>query len=119
MKRPTFISRWQEFAVWLPVLVILSIGGWVVFGALDQRITADALAWLLELPILCAYLAAACGAAWLVKFTYLFDLSCPREDALHSLVQQGDEHARWLLVKDRLEWAFLLVLFVAFFWPAR
>jgi hypothetical protein len=119
MKDRKFISRWQEFAVWLPVLVILSIAGWVVFGALDQRITADALSWLLELPILCAYLAAACGAAWLVKFTYLRDLNADDECDLHALAQKGNKGARWLIVKDRIEWAFLLILFALFFWPAR
>lgn len=119
MKRSTFFSRWQEFLLWMPVLVILAIVGWIVFGALDQRITADALSWLLELPIQCAYLAAACGAAWMFKFTYLFDFQINREQALHDLVLAGNTHARWLLIKDRAEWAFLLVLFVLFFWPAR
>jgi hypothetical protein len=71
MKHAGFFSRWQECLVWLPVLVMLALVGWIVFGALDQRITSDALAWLLELPILCAHFAAGCAAAWMFKQTYL------------------------------------------------
>jgi hypothetical protein len=119
MKKNTMLSRWQEFAVWLPVLVVLTIAGWIFFGAIDRSIAGDTLAWLLELPVTCAYLAAAIGAAWLVKNTYLFDLGLIREDALHDLAKAGDRNARWLLIKDRLEWAFLLVLFCLFFWPER
>jgi hypothetical protein len=110
VKAGGFLSRWQECVVWLPVLVILALFGWIVFGALDQRITSDALAWLLELPIQCAYFAAACAAAWMFKQTYLFDFQ---------LNLAGDRNARWLLIKDRLEWFFLLGISLAFFWPAR
>lgn len=119
MKAGGFLSRWQECVVWLPVLVILALFGWIVFGALDQRITSDALAWLLELPIQCAYFAAACAAAWMFKQTYLFDFQLNREQALHDLILAGDRNARWLLIKDRLEWFFLLGISLAFFWPAR
>lgn len=115
-----FISRWQEFGVWMPVLVLLALGGFVVFGALPGvAITGDLIAWMLELPVACLWLAAAMGAAWLFKATYLQDLDSAQEAALYQLVLQGNAHARWLLIKDRLEWAFLIVLFALFFWPAR
>ncbi len=106
--------------MWMPVLVLLALGGFLVFGGLPGvAVSGDLIAWMLELPIACLYLAAAMGAAWLFKFTYLDDLNAVREIQLHELVLQGNAHARWLLIKDRLEWAFLIVLFAAFFWPAR
>lgn len=120
MKSPGFFARWQEFAVWMPVLVLVALISFLVLGGLPGvAVSGDLIAWMLELPIACLYLAAAMGAAWLFKFTYLLDINTVRELELHSLVLQGDKHARWLIIKDRIEWAFLIVLFTAFFWPAR
>lgn len=114
-----FLARWQEFLIWLPVLVVLALGGWIVFGALDPAITGDALAWLLELPVLCAYAAAALAAAWLCKRTYLYDMDTAAEQQLQDRVAAGDDHARWLLTKDRIEWLVLVLVFLLFFWPER
>lgn len=114
-----FFDRWQEFLIWLPVLVLLAVGGWVFMGALDPAVTGDALAWLLELPVLCAYAACALAAAWLAKRTYLHDLDADTERELHGSAAAGDTEAQWVLKKDRLEWLVLIVLFALFFWPAR
>jgi len=113
-----WVSRWQEFVVWLPLLVALAFFGYVVLGAFS-RLGIDPLAWLAELPVLAAYAAAACGGAWLFKRTNLHDITAAKELELHALAQQGSADARWLLIKDRLEWLVLLIAFFAFFWPAR
>lgn len=113
-----WVSRWQEFVVWLPLLVALAFFGYVVLGAFS-RLGIDPLAWLAELPVLCAYAAAACGGAWLFKRTNLHDITAAKDRELHDLAQLGDPHARWLLTKDRIEWLVLLIAFFAFFWPAR
>jgi len=57
-----FLSRWQEFIVWLPGLVVLTLIGFVVLGAFTS-LGGDAIAWLAELPVLCAYAAAALAFA--------------------------------------------------------
>ena len=108
----------QEFALWLPGMVVLALVGFVVLGALVP-LTGDALAWLAELPVLCAYVAAALGAAWAAKALYLHDLDTDQERELHAAARAGDAGARWLLVKDRLETLACIALALAFFWPAR
>lgn len=108
----------QEFTLWLPGMVVLSVLAFTVFGALTPM-TGDALAWLAELPSLCAYAAAALGASWVMKKLYLHDIDTPQEIALHAAAQAGDAGARWLLIKDRLETFACIILAFAFFWPAR
>jgi len=113
-----WISQWQEFVIWLPVLCALAIVGYVVLGAI-ARIGADPLAWLAEIPVMCAWAAVACATAWLMKRTYGDDLDPARERDIYDRALAGDENAKWLRDRDRLEWAFCLLLSFAFFWPAR
>ena len=113
-----FFYQSQEFTLWLPGLVLLSVLGFVVLGAFT-RVTGDSLAWLAELPVLCAYAAAALGTSWAAKKLYLHDLDTDQERTLHAAALSGDEGARWLLIKDRLETFVCIVLAFAFFWPAR
>lgn len=113
-----FLRNWQEFIVWLPLMVALAVAGWIVLGGV-ARVGSDPIAWLVELPVLCAYAAAAGGCAWLFKNTYLHDINRNVEHDLHRLAQAGDANAKWILIKDRLEWLVLLILAFAFFWPAR
>lgn len=114
-----WFARWQEFVIWLPVLCVLAVVGYVLLGAV-ARIGADPLAWLAEVPVMCVWAAVAAATAWLIKRTYLLDLDDAMERELYRRVlDEADADARWLLVKDRLEWLVLLVLVFAFFWPAR
>ena len=108
----------QEFTLWLPGMVVLAMLGFLVLGALTPM-TGDALAWLAELPVLCAYAAAALGTSWAAKKLYLHDLDTDQERTLHAAALSGDAGARWLLIKDRLETFVCIVLAFAFFWPAR
>lgn len=117
-KLRSWVSRWQEFVVWLPVLCVIAVVAYVLLGAV-ARIGADPLAWLAEIPVMCAWAAVACATAWLIKRTYMHDLDTTAEQLLFDRVLAGDANARWLLVVDRLEWLALLVLAFAFFWPAR
>ena len=115
----SWLSRWQEFVLWLPLLCVLAVLAYVVLGAV-ARIGADPLAWLAEIPVMCAWAAVACATAWLVKRTYLYDIDDETERELFQRVlDEADPDARWLLIKDRLEWLVLLGLSFAFFWPAH
>lgn len=119
MKRlRAFFYQGQEFALWLPGMVLLSVLGFVVFGALTP-LAGDVLAWLAELPVLCAHAAAALGVAWAAKALYLFDLDRDQERDLHQAARSGEAGARWVLIKDRLETLTCIALSLAFFWPAR
>ena len=114
----SLLYRGQEFALWLPCLTLLSLAGFVVFGALTPM-TGDVLAWLAELPVICAHAAAALGAAWAAKALYMHDLDRAQEIDLHNRVLAGDAAARWVLVKDRLETLACIALSLLFFWPPR
>lgn len=113
-----FFYASQEFTIWLPGLVVLAVIGYVVLGSI-VRIGPDALAWLAELPALCAYAAAWLAFGWAIKAVYLYDIDRATEKDLQARVLGGDAPARWLLVKDRLETFVALALSLAFFWPAR
>ncbi len=114
-----FFSRWQEFVIWLPLLVVLALVGYVVIGAFDRTAGGDLLGLLLELVVRCVYFACVGAAAWLFKRTYLHDLPDVQEQALHDRASSGDAGAKWLLVKDRIEWLLLLLLSAAFLWVSR
>jgi hypothetical protein len=113
-----FFYQSQEFTLWLPGLAVLAVLAYVVLGAI-VRVGPDALAWLAELPALCAYAAAWLAFSWLIKSLYLHDIQRDDEVDLQQRVLAGDVNARWLLVKDRLETFAALLLALAFFWPAR
>lgn len=113
-----FFYQTQEFTLWLPGLVLLSVVGFVVLGAIT-RVTGDSLAWLAELPVLCAYAAAALAFSWLIKYLYLHDLDREAELRLHAAAERGDMDAQWLLTKDRLETLACVLAMLVFFFPAR
>lgn len=113
-----FFYQSQEFTLWLPGLVLLSVITWVVIGGM-VRVGPDALAWLVELPVWCAWAAAWLGTAWLIQYLYMHDLSREDEERLHADAEQDLAGARWVLVKARLETFGALVISLIFWWPAR
>lgn len=114
----SFVYQSQEFTLWLPGMVILTVLGFIVLGSFT-RVGGDAIAWLIELPALCAYAVAWLGASWVIKAVYLHDIPRDTEEELQARVLAGDLDARWLLVKDRLETLGALLLALVFFWPTR
>nr|WP_308006583.1 hypothetical protein [Xanthomonas albilineans] len=116
LKSAAYLS--QEFTLWLPGLVVLTVLGWIVLGALG-RVGPDAIAALLEVPVMCTYAMAALGMSWLIKRLYLYDLDRADECTLQSLALAGDAGARWVLIKDRLETLACITAMLIFFYPAR
>ena len=114
----SFFARWQEFTLWLPGMVALAVLGYIVLGGI-ARVGPDALAWLAELPAMCAYAVAWIGFAWLIQHLYMRDFSREEERELHEAAREGEEGARWLIVKARIEIFAALLLSLVFFWPAR
>lgn len=104
----------QEFTLWLPAMVVLSVVGFVVLGGI-VRLGGDALAWLAELPAHCAYVGAWLGSAWLIKAVYMHDLPADAEKELHAAAELGNRNAQWVLVKDRIE-TFAALIITGGFW---
>jgi hypothetical protein len=119
-KAITFTRRWSVFFILLPSQVFLAIAGSALFAHLDPRIAVDnPFAFLAELPALASY--ASCAIAFAVFFKMLLWHDLPREAeaVLQKQAAEGNAGARWILIKDRLEWTVLLIVFIAFFWPSR
>lgn len=120
MTAKSFFVRWQEYISWTPLLVILSVGGWIFFGALSRNDNFDdVLAALLELPIRTAYAAAALGIAYLARRRQRRHLTKEQGDNLWHLVMLGNKGAIIVYLTDALVWALAFTLSMLFFWPAR
>ena len=116
----TFTRRWNVFFLLLPSQVFLCILGYAFFAKLDPRIAVDnPFAFLAELPALSSYAACAIAFTVFVKLLAWNDIPRDAEDSLMEKAANGDAGARWILIKDRIEWIVLLIIFIAFFWPAR
>ena len=116
----TFVRRWSAMLVLIPLMLALMLAGWAFFAQLDPRIAVDnPFAFVLELPAIGAYAFAAIGTASAVKLLLWSDIPRKAEDALNKAAAEGSKGARWILIKDRIEWTVLLIIFVIFYWPAR
>ncbi len=113
-----FLSRWQEFVLWLPGLVLLAVIGYVILGAVTA-LPGNAIQTLAALPVLCAYAGAACAFAWLIKRTYLREIDKGEEQELHDKALRGNEPAKWAILLDRAEWMVLIIVLLYFFRVVR
>lgn len=117
--RKTFalnLSAW----VLLPLLALLAIAGFVLLGALPgAELSPDLINQLSALPVLCVQ--AGCAIVMAAGFNNLFCWEPCRsmEADWHGLALAGNAGAKWLLIRNDLRWAYLLTLFLAFFWPVR
>lgn len=110
------LSAW----VLLPALALLAIAGFVFLGALPgAELSPDLINRLSALPVLCVQ--AGCAIVMAAGFNNLFCYEPCRsiERDWHDLALGGDSYAQWLLIRNDLRWAYLLTLFLAFFWPVR
>lgn len=114
-----WLSRWQEYLSWTPLLVLLSLIGWLAFGALDRRLGTDALAFLLELPIRTAYAAAALGIAYLARRRQRRTLTAEEQADLWNRTLNGERGALIIYLTDFIVWALAFTLSLYFFLPAR
>lgn len=110
------LSAW----VLLPALAALAIAGFVLLGALPgAELSPDLMNRLSALPVLC--LQAGCAVVMAAAFNNLFCWEPCRsiEAGWHDLALAGHAGARWLLLRNDLRWAFLIGVFLLFFWPVR
>ena len=115
-----FTRRWNVFFILLPSQILLTLAGYMLFGALDPRLAVDnPFGFLMELPAMASYAAMALAFTVLLKLLALHDMPRAAEDMLHEKAAGGDTGARWIIIKDRLEWLVLLIIFCVFFYPSR
>lgn len=114
------LRRWSALLILLPLQLVLLLAGYAFFAQLDPRVAVDnPFAFVLELPAIAAYAFAAVATASAFKILIWNDIPRKAEDALNKSAAEGDKGARWILIKDRIEWIVLLIIFIAFYWPSR
>lgn len=115
MKTHTFYG-W----VLLPALVLLSLVGWWLFGALGSRELADnLLPWLAELPMVTCYAAASLVAAMVAMQATGMNLDNTERARLLQLAVAGDKGAERALWFEALCWFVMLGFAALYFVPAR
>lgn len=104
----------------LPLMAIAAFYGYAAIGALpDVKFTGqqmDALSWL---PVITGYAAAAVILAVWFNNAFCWEPGRSTEAGWHDLALAGNAHAKWLLVRNDIRWAALLIMSGAFFWMAR
>jgi len=106
--------------VWLPLLAVLSVAGFILLGALPgAELSPDLINRLSALPVLCVQAGCAIVMAAGFNYTCSWDPARGTEAGWHDLALAGNADAKWLLIRNDLRWAYLLTLFLAFFWPVR
>lgn len=108
----------KTFLFWLPLMVLLTVVGWTVFGALPgAQMTGDLIAWLLELPVVTCYALAAGGATIMAMNVMGLNIANEERVRLLQLAAAGDRAARDVLNAEAAAWAVFLIIFAAFFFP--
>lgn len=108
----------KAFALWLPLMVVLSLLAWLFFGALPGvSSSGDTLAWLAELPVTTCYAAAAGGAAILGMHITGMNIDNDRRAELLDAAAGGDTAALRVLHLETFAWLAHLAVWSLFFFP--
>lgn len=110
----SWFLRWQEYVGWLPLVVGLAIGGWIVFGALDPVAVTDALSLLVRLPMLAGYLLLALAVVYLLRRRWRYRMSGDQQQRWWALVLAHPHGAIVVLVIDAILTAVSLVVVLWF-----
>lgn len=116
-KLKRLLVRWQEFAGWTPLLIVLAVFGWIGLGALAPRLSTDALDWLIELPILSAYAAAAAGLTYLIWRRWRFKLDDEEQRTYWEALLDGERGAIVIFLTNAAVWLCTFGLLLSFFSP--
>lgn len=104
----------------LPLLVVMSIGGWLVFGAwLGKPVADDLLAWLSGLPVASAWALAVLVAAMTAMHVTGINLPNAYRRELAEKAAQGSAAAYRLLRFEAACWFVMIALAAGVFWMVR
>lgn len=112
-----WLKRWQEFIGWVPLIVAISVAGWILLGGITDR--NDLIRWLLELPVLTGYALAALGVAFLARRRQRRALTDAESAELWKRTLAGERGALIIYLTDSIVWALSFALSLWFFWPRR
>lgn len=108
----------KTFLFYLPVMVLMTLVGWVFLGALpNMRMTGDLIAWLLELPVATCYALAAGGSTILTMQVTGINLPNERRNELLDLALCRNKEAIRILLIETGAWLGFLAIWSLFFFP--
>lgn len=108
----------KTFLVYMPALVLLTLVGWVVFGALpNMRMTGDLIAWLLELPVISVYAAGAGGMTLFSMHVTGINIPNEKRSELLELALCRNKDAQRILLVETVAWLGFLAIWSLFFFP--
>lgn len=111
-------THFKAFAIWLPLMVVLTLLGWLVLGALPgMRMTGDLVAWLAELPVVTCYAIAAGAATSLTMRATGMNLENSYRAKLIERAAAGDIAAHRTLSQEIRAWLAFLAIWSLFFFP--
>ena len=105
-----FFHNWQELAIWKPLLLLGMLLLFWFLPALDPRSGIDGFGDLFHLVKQLVVLSAIAFSAWLLKRTYLRELSEEEEAKIAEAALAGDRNALRMLILDRVEFLVLACL---------
>lgn len=108
----------KTFLFWMPLMVLATIVGWTVLGALPgATMTGDLIAWLMELPVITVYALAAGGATMLTMHWTGMNIDNDRRAELFEMALCRNKDATRLLIIESVQWVAVLIVFSIFFFP--
>lgn len=114
-----FWRRNQVILLILPLLMAFMVGLYIVLRAGDPRIGLEGFGDLFGYALNGVRALVVIVVSWWFKNIALFDIHKRTELALFERMRDGakpeSDHAYRILIKDRVEWAFLLSLFTYLF----
>lgn len=110
-----WLLRWQEQTILLPLLLFLGFAAWVVLGAIDRTASGDILVQWIELPIRCAYAAAALALTGLVRRRWRYKLDAEAQKQWWYGVMNGMPGPLVVLVVDAVVTLACVIALLHFF----
>lgn len=112
-----FVQRWQEMGVLLPLVVALTLVGYIALGGIAA--TSTLITWLLELPVYSAYAVAACGLAYLSWRRWSIRLTDAQVEDFWNRLMAGERGALTVFIVNATFYLCAFVSLLWFFRPAR
>jgi len=110
-----WLLRWQEHAIFLPIMVAVGLMAWVVLGTLDRTAAVDSMADWIGLPLRTAYAVAAIALTYTVRRRWRRKLNDEEQKIWWDKVLESSPGAIAILIIDAVVTLCALYFLLKFF----